>query len=221
MVEAVLPPCSLAWGSPVLESAVPMVELPYGNLYGRAHCNLLQECLCQHTVPDRTAAANGPDPAADHCQTTVLQETPTHSQASLAQSFVGSLLLFPESWCSQGFVCVLQESLFHPALWKFCNQIPLTFTSGDSQSLCQIPRLGSLMCILEPSQQCEKLFGIIVLQFLGHPSGSSMVGLMVTSFKKTYANTPLFPRLLLPVALSVWQTTADSHLLRKPSNTHG
>ena len=62
------------------------------------------------------------------------------------------LLLSPRSWCMQGFVCVLQESLFHPVLWKFYNQIPLTFKvrfPGDSQSLCQIPRLGSLMWGLE------------------------------------------------------------------------
>ena len=39
---------------------------------------------------------------------------------------------------------------------------------GDSQSLCQIPRLGRLMWGLEPSQQCENFFDGIVLQFVGH-----------------------------------------------------
>ena len=43
---------------------------------------------------------------------------------------------------------------------------------GDSQSLCQIPRLGRQMWGLGPLQQCENFFGIIVLQFVGHlPSG--------------------------------------------------
>ena len=45
-----------------------------------------------------------------------------------------------------------------PVLWQFCNQIALTFKvrfSGDSQSLCQIPRLGSLTQGSEPSQQWE------------------------------------------------------------------
>ena len=51
-------------------------------------------------------------------------ETPGHSQASLAQSLVGTLLLSPGSWCTQGFVSALQESV-SPVLWKFCNQIPL------------------------------------------------------------------------------------------------
>ena len=72
----------------------------------------------------------------------------------------------PGSWCTQGFVCALHKSLFPQGPWKFCNQIPLSFKvrfPGDSQSLCQILRLGSLMWGLEHLQQCEKLFGIIVL----------------------------------------------------------
>ena len=51
------------------------------------------------------------------------------------------------SWCTQGFVCALQEPV-SPVLWKFCSQIPLASKvkfSGSSQSLCQIPRLGNLL----------------------------------------------------------------------------
>ena len=64
--------------------------------------------------------------------------------------------------------------LFPLVLWKSCNQIPLAFKvrfPGDSQSFCQIPRLGSLTWGWEPSQQWENFFGIIVLQFVGHPPG--------------------------------------------------
>ena len=59
-----------------------------------------------------------------------------------------------------------------PVLWKPCNQILLGFKvrfPGDSQSLCWIPRLGSLMWCSEPSQQWENFFVIIVLPFVGHP----------------------------------------------------
>ena len=38
-------------------------------------------------------------------------KTPGHSQPSLGQSLVGSLLLSPGSWCAQGSVCALQESV--------------------------------------------------------------------------------------------------------------
>ena len=65
-----------------------------------------------------TAAFCAPDLAAGHCHPTPLPETPGHSRASLGQSLVGSLLLSPGSWCTQGFVCALQESV-SPVQCKF------------------------------------------------------------------------------------------------------
>ena len=65
-----------------------------------------------------TATLNAPNPAAGHCQPMPPLETPGHSWASLGQSLVGSLLLSPGSWCTQGFVCALQESV-SPVLCKF------------------------------------------------------------------------------------------------------
>ena len=56
-----------------------------------------------------TAALSAPDTAAGHCRHTPPLETPGHSEASLGQSFVGSLLLSPASWCIQVSVCTLQE----------------------------------------------------------------------------------------------------------------
>ena len=47
-------------------------------------------------------------------------------------------------FCKQQFVC--------PILFKFCNQIPLVSKvkiPGASHSLCQIPRLGNLLWVLE------------------------------------------------------------------------
>ena len=58
-----------------------------------------------------TATLSAPDPEAGHCQPKPLLETPGHSWASLGQSLVGSLLLSPGSWCAQGSVCALQESV--------------------------------------------------------------------------------------------------------------
>ena len=51
-----------------------------------------------------TATLSAPDPAAGPCQPMSLLETPGHSQASWSQSFMGSLLLSPGSWCTQGFM---------------------------------------------------------------------------------------------------------------------
>ena len=60
------------------------------------------------------------------------------------------------------------ESLFPPVLWKSCNSLAFKVRfHRDFWSLCQIPRLGSLMWGSEPSQQWENFFSIIVLQFVG------------------------------------------------------
>ena len=64
------------------------------------------------------ASLSAPDPAAGHRWPIPLLETPGHSWASLGQSLVGSLLLSPGSWCTQSFVCALQESV-SPVLCKF------------------------------------------------------------------------------------------------------
>jgi len=61
---------------------------------------------------------SAPKPAAGYHRPTPPPETPGHSQASLGQSLVGSLLLSPWSWCTQGSVCALQESV-SPVLCKF------------------------------------------------------------------------------------------------------
>ena len=65
-----------------------------------------------------TVTLSAPNHAAGHHQPTLLLETPGHSWASLGQSPMGSLLLSPGSWCAQGFVCALQESI-SPVLCKF------------------------------------------------------------------------------------------------------
>ena len=65
-----------------------------------------------------TATVIAPDPEAGHFQPTTPQETPGVSWACLGQSFLGSLLLSPGSWCAQGSVCALQESV-SPVLCQF------------------------------------------------------------------------------------------------------
>ena len=67
--------------------------------------NLLQKPLAH------SAALSAPDPAAGDCQLTPLPETPGHTWAYLGQPLVGPLLLSPGSWCAQGFVGALQESV--------------------------------------------------------------------------------------------------------------
>ena len=58
-------------------------------------------------------------------------------RASLGQSPVGSLLLFPRSWCAQGFVCALQESvsLVLCKFWQLCGGVN---GSLPPEGLCHI-----------------------------------------------------------------------------------
>ena len=131
MGGAVFFPCCLTWDHTMVEVMKKMATS-----FKRSHAH--------------TAALGAPDPAAGH-RPMPLPETPGHSRASLGQSLVGSLLLSPGSWCTQHFVCVLQESV-SPVQWKFCSQISLAFKvkfPGDSQSLCWILSLGNLLLALE------------------------------------------------------------------------
>ena len=81
-------------------------------LYGRTNGDFLQEDLGQQAVPPRIAAANAPDPVAGHCQPMTSREIPKTLADKSGSVLVEPRLLSPASWCSKGFVCVLQESLF-------------------------------------------------------------------------------------------------------------
>ena len=99
MGRAVFPPCWLTWGQTMVEVVRIMVTS-----FKRSHA-------C-------TAALTASDPSAGHHWPMPPPETPGHSQASLGQSLVGTLLLSPGSWCTPGFFCAFQESV-SPVLCKF------------------------------------------------------------------------------------------------------
>ena len=58
-----------------------------------------------------TSILSAPNPAAGHHRPMSLLETPGHPQASLGQSPVVSLLLSPGSWCTQGSVFFIDDTL--------------------------------------------------------------------------------------------------------------
>ena len=97
-----------------------------------------------------TAAPSAPNPAAGHHQPTLLLETPGHSQASMGQSLVGSLLLSPGSWCIQGFVCTLQVSV-SPDLCKFWR-----LYGGVSGNLLQEGLCHTQVCCTQSPCPCGR-----------------------------------------------------------------
>ena len=96
---AMFPPWFLIWG----QSMVEVIKI-MATSFKRS---------CAHT-----AVLSAPNLAPGHHWPTPLREAPGHSWASLAQSLVGSLLLSPRSWCTQDFVCALQEPV-SPVLCMF------------------------------------------------------------------------------------------------------
>ena len=97
--RAVFPPSYMTWGQIMVEVLKVMAtssKRPYAG----------------------TVAFSVPNPEAGHHRPMPLPDTPGHSWASLGQSLVGSLLLSSGSWCTQGSVCALQESV-SPVLCKF------------------------------------------------------------------------------------------------------
>ena len=106
MGGAVFPPCCLTWD----QTMVRVVKIMVASF---------------KSTWAPTVVFSAPDPTAGHCWPMPPLETPGHSQASLGQSLLESLLLTPGFWCTQGFVYALQECV-SPVLCKSCYQIPVT-----------------------------------------------------------------------------------------------
>ena len=77
-----------------------------------------------------TATLWAPNPSAGHHWPTPLLETPGHSQGSLGQSLVRSLLLSPGSWWTQGSICALQEPISQSCVCSGGSLVELMVTSS-------------------------------------------------------------------------------------------
>ena len=97
-----------------------------------------------------TATLSVPNPAAGHHQPTLLPETLGHSQVSLGLSLVGSLLLSPRSWCTQGFFCALQESV-SSVLCKFWH-----LSGGVNGDLLQKSLCHTQVCCTQSPCPCSR-----------------------------------------------------------------
>ena len=108
--------------------------------------NLLQQVSCMHCHTQCPQPCNRPPLTQQHPP----PETPGHSQASLGQSLVGSLLFSPGSWCTQGFVCALQKSV-SPVLCKFWQ-----LYGGVNCDLLQQGLCHSQVCFMQSLCPCGR-----------------------------------------------------------------
>ena len=146
-----VPPCCLIWGQTMVEVMETMETS-----FKRSHA-------C-------TAALSAPDPAAGHHWPMPPPQTPGHSWASLGQSLVGSLLLSPGSWCAQGFVCALQNSV-PPVLCKFW-----WLYGGVNGNLLHEGLCHTQVCIQSPCPAAGHCWPIPPQETLKSRSGSVSVG---------------------------------------------
>ena len=77
-----------------------------------------------------TATLTALKPLAGHQQPRPPLETPGHSWRNLVQSLLGSLLLSPGSWCTQGSVCAFQESISQSCVSSGISMVGLMETSS-------------------------------------------------------------------------------------------
>ena len=119
MGRAVFPPCCLTWGQTMVEVVKIMVT------------SFKRPQAC-------TATPSASNPGAGHCWLMPPSETRGHSRPSLGQSLVGSQLLSPGSWCTQGFVCALQVSVPQSYVSSGSSMVGLIATS--SKRAYAIPR---------------------------------------------------------------------------------
>ena len=106
--------------------------------------DLLQKVFCRH--------------CCIQCPWRCSRPLSTHTSAGNSSTLTGKSgsvscgVTAPFSWVLvHARFCLCQKSV-SPVLWKFCNQILLASKvkfPGDSLSLCQIPRLGNLLWVLE------------------------------------------------------------------------
>ena len=78
-------------------------------------------------------------------------ETPEHSQASLAQSLVGWLLLFPRSWCIQVLFVPIQGKNYFTRYWwlvEFCPTWDGNKVWQVVQFLCWSTKPGDIILAL-------------------------------------------------------------------------
>ena len=98
----------------------------YGEVMKRMGTSFKRSHVC--------AAMSSPSPAAARHWPMPPLETPGHSRASLGQSLVGSLLLYPGSWCTQVSVCALQDSISQSYVSAGSSMAGLRATSSKRAS---------------------------------------------------------------------------------------
>ena len=108
-----------------------------------------------------------PQPRSRPPPTHAAPETPGHSQASLGCSPVGSLLLSPGFWCTQGSVCALQESVSQSCVSSGRSTMGLMATSFKrAYAIPRYPEHPSLQQSTADLYLCRRYSNTVLLMIL-------------------------------------------------------
>ena len=148
---AMFPPCSLAWGQSTFTNIMCL-------------SGLLQSVY----LPPSSYSWHIPPP-----------ETPEYSQASLAQSLVGWLLLSPGSSCTQGFICAHTRPECSSRYWWLVESCP-TWDRNEVlqgvQYLCWSTKAGNIILAL---YAYDRNFSQLYTSFEINSASTGMVVLFV------------------------------------------
>ena len=164
--------------------------------------DFLQKHLCQHTATPKTVVVHTLDPTAGHCQPTSLLETPRHSQASLAQSLVRTLVLCLGFWCAQWIVCSLKESASLEVLSPFAK--------SPGWEICCGPYNFTTVCELFWCN-CSPVYGSSAQQLYSGTNGNHL--------QEDFCHMQYLPGLLKTKPPSLQQVISVLCLCRRHSNT--
>ena len=158
----------------------------------------------------RTVVASAPDTAVGHCQPTPPPVTPGHSQASLGQSVMRSLLLSPGSWCAQGFL-VPSKSLFPQSCGSSVIRSHWPSKSNSLGFLSPFAGSPGLKVAVDPRTftKVQELLWCNCSAVCGSSAQQLCSGADGDPLQKDFCCMPRLPGLLQPEPLSLWQTTAD------------
>ena len=156
-----LPPCCFAWGNPALGSTSSMVRLMVTSkrTYAKGHLpGLLFPGPHRHDKPQLTHTSAEDSPVI----------------ADLVHSPMGSLLFSLGSWCTQDFVCALQEwSLWFP---QSCGSPVIKSCSPSKAGSLEVPSPFARYPVWEAWREAQNL----------HNSGRTSLVVLFSSSWVTY-----------------------------------
>ena len=182
--------------------------------------DFFQKCPC------RQCCRQCPQPCSRTRQPMASPGILGHSQASLGQSLLGSPLLSPGFWCTQGFVCALQQSVSWSCLSSGISVVGLMVTSSKrayatpSSAAPRAPAPMAAHCLPASPQETLTHSSVSVSGISGSRWAQGRLNFLVgMGFYSKCDFAP--PIILLGLLLCLWKQVISSKSLQHHAATPG